>query len=307
MRWYSVAAKVNLVLEVGPLRRDGFHDVETVMATLSLRDRLGVEASEGFSLEVSDAAGGEAPDCGPPEDNLVLRAARALAEVSGLGGAHYHLEKSIPAQAGLGGGSADAAAALVALRDLHAPDLPEDVLFEVAAGLGSDVPFFLLASGYGRGRGRGEEVEALAGPTLPALVVAPAAGMSTPRAYQALDRARMEAATVPPNHSGPLGSRSDALVRALEEGAEAIAGACANDFEVVEGDMPGCAEARARLRAAGALRVLLSGSGSALVGLFSDARARDQALAALDAGGLRGGPWAVELGVPPIVEEEAAT
>jgi len=167
-------AKLNLHLEVLGRRDDGFHEVDTVLQTVSLRDSVRVERAARVELTVEgDAPGGR--------ENLAWRAAEALGV-----GARIHLVKRIPAGAGLGGGSSDAAAVLVCLDALYGLGLGPAGLHPVAARLGADVPFF-LAGGLARCRGVGERVE----PLPPArraefLLVAPEFGTSTARVYQAL-------------------------------------------------------------------------------------------------------------------------
>jgi 4-diphosphocytidyl-2-C-methyl-D-erythritol kinase len=145
-------AKLNLGLEVIGRREDGYHDLATLFVAIDLADRLILSADEDLTLCVDDPhlAGGE---------NLVLRALRSLRESTGHpGGASVRLHKRIPVAAGLGGGSSDAAATLLAARDLWNLDLPPASLASIASGIGSDVPFF-LRGGCALGRGRGDLLE----------------------------------------------------------------------------------------------------------------------------------------------------
>ncbi|MBI4234467.1 MAG: 4-(cytidine 5'-diphospho)-2-C-methyl-D-erythritol kinase [Chloroflexi bacterium] len=145
-------AKVNLTLEVLGRRPDGYHEVATVLQTVDLWDEVTVTSAEGLFLTCN------IPELAGPH-NLALRAAHRLREACGVAqGAQVALHKRIPAAAGLGGGSADAAATLRALSDLWGLGQPQ--LSELAAGLGSDVPFF-LAGGTALASGRGERVDAL--------------------------------------------------------------------------------------------------------------------------------------------------
>ena len=198
-------AKLNLMLAVGPLRDDRFHELVTVFQSISLADTLIVEPRpRGFSLVVrhedaslcggtpgrrrrAGASGARRGDrTGVPRgaDNLVLRAARAVAEALRLGGgARFTLVKRIPAGAGLGGGSADAAAVLRALPQLYGMRLAPACRVQIAAALGSDVPF-AVSGGTALGRGRGERLTpiALRAP-FRALLAVPAWRISTPLAY----------------------------------------------------------------------------------------------------------------------------
>jgi 4-diphosphocytidyl-2-C-methyl-D-erythritol kinase len=157
------AAKVNLVLEVLGKRPDGYHEVHSILQTIGLFDTLDCAPAPDLSL-----AAPPLPDDAP---NLVLRAAQALQEATGCrAGAALTLHKGIPVAAGLGGGSADAAAALVALNALWKLYLDRDELARVAVQLGSDVPFFLLG-GTALARGRGDLLEPLPDPVPRWLVI----------------------------------------------------------------------------------------------------------------------------------------
>ncbi len=166
-------AKVNLTFEVLGRRADGYHEVRTVLQSLSLADELTFEASDDLSLTV------EPEGAAPVEENLVLAAARLLRREAGVSaGAAIHLAKRIPMAGGLGGGSSDAATALLGLRRLWGLDLDADALRELAAQLGSDVPFF-VSGGTALGQGRGEQLTPLPTPLGEAVVAVP--GASRPR------------------------------------------------------------------------------------------------------------------------------
>jgi 4-diphosphocytidyl-2-C-methyl-D-erythritol kinase len=177
-------AKINLYLEVGPLRHDGFHVVRTVLQTVDLCDLVEVEVvdgGEGIALAVE----GEAP---LGEDNLCHRAASAFLAATGLHlGIEMRLTKVIPPAAGLGGGSADAAAVLRALNFFTGEALSRGDLLRTAASLGSDVPFFLVG-GTALGEGRGERITPLAqAPPLPAVLANPGMQLSTAEVYSRFD------------------------------------------------------------------------------------------------------------------------
>jgi 4-diphosphocytidyl-2-C-methyl-D-erythritol kinase len=178
---FLAPAKINLSLRVLGRREDGFHEIDTLMAPLSIFDTLDIERRE---------AGGLAFSCSEPglpldRRNLVVRAAEEFCESFGFRPhLKIHLKKEIPHGAGLGGGSSDAATTLLALDHLFQTMLPREELSELAAAIGSDVPFF-LAQGAARCRGRGEKVEpATLAWSLPVLLIKAPFGVPTPWAYQ---------------------------------------------------------------------------------------------------------------------------
>jgi 4-diphosphocytidyl-2-C-methyl-D-erythritol kinase len=192
-------AKVNLFFEVLARRSDGFHEIETLMCPIRLFDTLSLASDPSGKIHFSGvwalglrAAGGDgahATDFGElPQgrENLVVRALEVLREQAGVdAGARVRLIKRIPAQAGLGGGSSDAAAALVLANQAWDLRWSCQQLMELAASLGSDVPFFLLNS-PALCRGRGEKIEQIEGlPVLHIVVVRPPAGLSTAAVYRA--------------------------------------------------------------------------------------------------------------------------
>jgi 4-diphosphocytidyl-2-C-methyl-D-erythritol kinase len=185
-----VPAKVNLHLGVGPLRSDGKHELHTIYHAVSLFDTVTVERAEqrGITVEVEGEGVGDVP---LTEDNLAVQAVRAVASVAGVDtGAHITLRKDIPVGGGLAGGSADAAAALVAADALWGANLPQRDLERLAAALGSDVPF-LLHGGTALGTGHGEIVSPVLSRGEWNWVLAVAeSGLSTPTVYAELDRQR---------------------------------------------------------------------------------------------------------------------
>lgn len=275
---YRSGAKVNLLLRVGPPRADGFHDLVTLFAALDCEEELAFRfQGEGLRLQVEGAS------LGDPEENLVTRAIRLAARSWGLGepGVGVTLLKSLPHQAGLGGGSANAAAALLAMRDRYRPAMPLEDLIPLGSSLGSDVPFFLLG-GYAVGRGRGENLALVPSPLrLPVLVLKPREGIPTGPAYAELDRS-------PPRPG--LGAAEEELARLeslLREGSpvDAVCEALGNDFHApLVGSRPGLQRVLAALEEAGARRSLLSGSGSAVFGVFPDLPSRDRAREILEPG-----------------------
>ena len=174
-------AKINLSLRVLRRREDGFHEIETLMAPIAIRDTLEIERRDGGGIDFSCS------DKTLPVDgtNLVVRAARAFFTATRTGpDVRIFLQKEIPHGAGLGGGSSDAAATLLALDTIFETQLPQTDITRIAAEIGSDVPFFLARSAAWC-RGRGEIVEPCALPgALPLLLIKPSFGVPTPWAYQ---------------------------------------------------------------------------------------------------------------------------
>ena len=258
-------AKVNLFLRVLGARPDGYHEIETLIAPISLEDRLEVHADAdpsfrtlSLSLEVTGDPGlvrGVPND----ESNLVIRAASALADRAGVRGfADITLEKRIPAAAGLGGGSSDAAATLKVLNDLWDCGLDERTLLDVGASIGSDVPA-LLMDGPAIARGRGDRVEAAKVSPLSVAVVTFPFGVSTRDAFAWWDEAH-----------GTTGPDPSPLVEAALSGGEALGGLLFNDLEgVVVRRHPEIGEARRALLAGGAFGAVMSGSGPTVVGCLS--------------------------------------
>ena len=255
-------AKVNLTLAVGEKRPDGYHEVVSVMQRVSLHDTLTAErTANGISLTCSD------PALPAGEENLAHRAASLFFRETGIaGGAALTLEKRIPSQAGLGGGSSDAASALLALRKLYAPALPDTELETMAAALGSDVPFF-IRGGTQLATGRGEVLSPL--PPLTDgwfVIVKPTESFSTPSMYRRLDN-------LPPACTPPIPP--------LQGGLPALAAGLFNRFEAAIPAGSAVWDIKARLAAYGALASLLSGSGSAVFGLFDTETAARAAVEAL--------------------------
>jgi len=257
---FTTPAKITPIVNILALRRDGYHDVRIALVAVGLYDTIEWHPGAGnLSLAVT---GGE--NVGPPEQNLVLRAARAFAGAAekALAG-QLRLAKRVPAGAGLGGGSANAAGTLWALNHWYGSPLSVARLRELALALGSDVPFFLDPR-PSWAEGRGERLTPIAGfPPLELLIVKPPFGIGTAFAY------------------GRCRPRPRAAVPRLES-LGAVVAALENDFEpVLFPEFPELERIQQCLRAAGALGALLSGSGSAVFGIFADAAARDRAAEAL--------------------------
>ncbi|MEX2431098.1 MAG: 4-(cytidine 5'-diphospho)-2-C-methyl-D-erythritol kinase, partial [Dehalococcoidia bacterium] len=232
-------AKINLVLEILGPRADAYHEVRTVLQAVSLCDELIFEPAAGLSLSVEPAG------AAPMRDNLVLLAAERLRhQKDDTPGAAITLRKRIPMAAGLGGGSSDAAAALLGLSQLWDMRLSLAELAAIAADLGSDVPFF-LGGGTALGEGRGERLSPLPGPVERSAVILtprePDDGEKTKRLYGSLQPAHYS--------SGRL---AGALVNRLHTGRP-VADAMVNTFELVAAQaFPEYSAARAQLVQTGA-------------------------------------------------------
>ncbi len=252
-------AKINLGLRVLGRRPDGYHEISTLFQTITLHDTLTFETTPGRSLELS------CTDASIPidETNLVLRAAIALRERFGVArGARVRLEKLIPAGGGLGGGSSDAAVTLAALAALWGVETDARELVEIGARLGADVPFF-LTGGTAAGTGTGTDIRPLAdAPKMHLCVVAPGVHVSTAEAYRALGAHALTKADTAANLS---------VSRAEAEFSDSLCDVWSNDFEAVVVRLyPEIGRAREALKGAGALRVMLSGSGSSVFGVFEN-------------------------------------
>jgi 4-diphosphocytidyl-2-C-methyl-D-erythritol kinase len=263
-------AKINLTLDVFSKRADGYHSMASVMQAISLHDTLTLtrreESGIGFTCDAPD-------DAQIPADatNLVYRAAEATlkaAETAGHhieGGVDLHLVKRVPAQAGLGGGSSDAASTLLGMNALLEFDLSHTILHACATVLGSDVPFFLLG-GTAAARGRGENLKALPdAPPWHLVVVKPEESVSTAWAYNQLD-------AIPDRASHRATGR---LEQALQkDDRDRLLAFQSNDFELpVFAHFPRLAWLHDELMMAGALTAHLCGSGAALYGIAPDAAA----------------------------------
>jgi len=249
-------AKVNLALHVRGRLPDGYHRIETVFAFCEDGDVLSVAEGEGLGLEVT---GPFATGLSAGEDNLVLRAARTLAAQAGVDkDARLRLDKRLPVASGIGGGSADAAAALRLLDGWWNVGADEDTLLALAAGLGADVPACLL-SRPARGEGRGDALQPLAAPELaglPVLLVNPGLPLATASVFGAWDGV----------DRGPLGGWADGR-NDLEPAAIGLAPVIADVLDALTG---------ARL-------ARMSGSGATCFGLYASEEERDAAAASIKA------------------------
>ena len=267
-------AKINLSLEVLNKRADGFHNLRTVFQTISMHDTIEI------SLEAADRPRVElVSDVEIPGENLIVRAALAVLELTGArADVRFRLHKRIPMGGGLGGGSTDAAAVLLALPALMGRSVDIGALVDLGAKLGSDVPFFLMG-GTAAGLARGTELYPLpdgAGENSFGVLLTPSIHVSTPEAYRLLGRT--------PELPGVGGtfSAGERLAMSVAAGLD-WSDACVNDFEVaVFAQHPELGELRERLEALGARPARMTGSGAAIFGLFPNEAARIRAMAALE-------------------------
>ncbi len=247
-------AKINLYLKVLGKRADGYHELESLMLPISLYDRIVLEeAPAGIELCCDH------PQLQALEDNLVYKAAQAIQRMGAVkSGVKIKLYKNIPLAAGLGGGSSDAAAALLGLNRLWNLNVSQEQLLELGAQLGADVPFFILGS-PAIARGKGELLEPVYFKPLWLVLVNPGFGVSAAEAYAGLNwglTKKESYTTIPPN-----------LFEKLKPAQ--IASWLANDLEApVIKKYPVILEIKEYLSAKGALGSLMSGSGSSVFGLF---------------------------------------
>ncbi|WP_137723533.1 4-(cytidine 5'-diphospho)-2-C-methyl-D-erythritol kinase [Prescottella subtropica] len=272
-------SKVNLHLAVGDLRADGYHELTTVFQALSLTDDVSVVRSDALSVRVRGEGAAAVPT---DRTNLVWKAAEMLAVEAGIApDVEISIDKGIPVAGGMAGGSADAAATLVALNELWRLGLGRDDLTGFAARLGSDVPFG-LHGGTAVGTGRGEELlPVLSRNTFHWVLALAKGGLSTPTVFRELDRLRAEGA--PPR----VGDTAD-LMHALASGdAAALAPLLGNDLQSAALSL--APELRRTLRAgvtAGALAGIVSGSGPTCAFLCADADAAVDVSAELSGAGV---------------------
>lgn len=276
----AAPAKLNLVLRVGAPDKSGFHPLASWMCTVGLADELTVAAGEGgdrgnalprFELLGTAAAteGGTAADVPGDERNLVVRAAMELCRTAGVpaGGVRLTLKKSIPAGAGLGGGSSDAAATLLALNEVLSLGLDRPALSAVAAKIGSDVPFFLFAPSAACA-GRGQVVTPTPAPSRArwaVLILPRGISLATPLVYRRFDelgpgRSAAALAEAPRDWPNWAALGSEELLRRLENDLEPAAFSLA----------PALGELRDRVERALQRPVRMSGSGSTLFTLYDD-------------------------------------
>jgi 4-diphosphocytidyl-2-C-methyl-D-erythritol kinase len=263
-------AKLNLALLVGPVRPDGFHEIASLMVPVTLADRVLVERTPGAGLDV-------VCDVAPGEQNLAAKLVRELeARLERTFEVRVTIEKHVPHGGGLGGGSSDAAATLIALERLFDLELSMRLRHDVAAAVGSDVPFFLWP-GPQLVMGRGLLLKEVALPDLHLVIAVPDLALSTAAVY----RWRDEDAETTLKEFAPRARAFSARVQAAQT-VEGIAALVHNDLEVsVTARKPEVARLRDRLSAEGALAAAMTGSGAAVFGVFASEEAASRARAAL--------------------------
>ncbi len=261
-------AKINLGLEVSGRRPDGYHELVSVMQSVSLHDVLTISNSVDITVD------GDVPRNGP-EPDLVCRAANLLKEVvGGAQGAHLTLRKSIPIGAGLGGGSSNAACALLGLNQLWGAKLSVEELAPLAAELGSDVPFF-LRGGTAFAKGKGDQTSTLPDPPLHHVVIAmPERSLSTALVYSNLKSDEFSDGTATRSVAESLSARRLAYSEIRNSLQGPSVSLC-----------PQVADLTSELRRLGSRASVVSGSGSACFGLFIDREPAQHAAAELDTAG----------------------
>jgi len=268
----SAFAKINFSLRILGRRPDGFHEILTVLQTISLHDTLKITAMDGSHLVLS------CDDRSVPAgaENIVIRAARALQQQCAPDkGAYIRLEKRIPSAAGLGGGSSDAAATLLALANLWNVRIAAEELSGIAGTLGADVPFF-FHGGTALATGVGKDIDQLPDPPRETflLVVKPNASISTANAYSSLKARSLTSAEAKTILSS---SQRDEFFDNFDSDA------LQNDFEAVVLSLePEIGRAKAALLKAGARVAMLAGSGSAVFGVFDSGDALERAIQAIE-------------------------
>jgi 4-diphosphocytidyl-2-C-methyl-D-erythritol kinase len=254
----AASAKLNLALLVGPERPDGFHEIASLMLPLTLADHVIVERTPGAGLDV-------VCDVAPGADNLAAKLVReAEACLDRLFEVRVTIVKRVPVGGGLGGGSSDAAATLVALDRLFELELSAKVKYEIAAAVGSDVPFFLWP-GAQLAMGRGQVLKAVELPALHLVIATPDLSLSTATVY----RWRDEDVTATREEFVPRALALSAAAQSADTPAD-VAALVANDLEgSVVARRPQVGELIECLRGCGALAAAMTGSGAAVFGLFA--------------------------------------
>ena len=268
----SAPGKTNLFFAVGPLLADGFHEVASIYLALDLREEVTVSSAENWSVSVTGNISAEQIASVPTgEENLVVRAAKHVADLAKVPAqpTSFAIDKHVPVAGGMGGGSADAAASLIAVNALWHTGVESQLSESVA--LGADVPF-ALAGGIALGLGRGEvltQIESV--PAINLVLVTSDEGLSTPAVYKRLDELRAARGVDP--MEAPEAVVPDELIRALQSGDQkAISSLLKNDLQEAALDLrPDLRKTIEDGLAAGALTGFVSGSGPTIAFLVADA------------------------------------
>ncbi|WP_099205489.1 4-(cytidine 5'-diphospho)-2-C-methyl-D-erythritol kinase [Scatolibacter rhodanostii] len=250
-------AKINLTLDISGKRADGYHNIESVMQSISLADTLEIRENNLGKIYLSSNVASLPTD----ESNTAFKAAKLFYEYTEIKNRYVdiRLDKQIPDKAGMGGGSSDAAAVLWAMNEIYKTNLTMPELFRLGAKIGADVPF-CLAGGTCHCRGIGEKIARV--DPMPAcflLICKPPAGVSTPRAYAMVDKLLFSAPTGTPK-----------MITALKGGnLQHVSAALSNRFDEVL-FLPQVQNIKKVMRTGGALNAMMTGSGSAVYGIFED-------------------------------------
>lgn len=293
-------AKINIGLRIGPRREDGFHELRTIYQTIALADLVRVDVSRGVGIEIYCKDSRVPPD----ETNTCWRIAdKFLRTIKTRGKVRITIEKKLPIQGGLGGSSSNAIATLLGLEKAMKKQLAPDERLRIAAEVGSDLPLFLIG-GTVLGTGRGEQVFAMEDlPSYPCVIATPDVGVSTPAAFADWDKRKDEHDKLTSqngfctmnkfSHSvyewfsgtsySPTGVPAKGWDRAEALLLDLVRTGIENDFEsVVFPKYPAIREVKRALEKSGARYVSLSGSGSAVYGLFADQTVAEKAAKSLN-------------------------
>lgn len=247
-------AKINLHLEVLRKRRDGFHEIYTIMEKVNLFDSLAIRIKEKSGIEVTT----DDPSVPSGRDNLAYRAALEFFRYTGIDkGVDIRITKRIPSGAGLGGGSSDAGAVFLGLNKLTGANLNTPQLIDLAKKIGSDVPFFVYPAKAVIAEGRGEILTPIQLPDYYYLLVNPGIHISTDWAYKSIDRVK-NILTKRRNRFKILNLNKRSILKGLSNDLEIV---CMKRFPVLE-------DIKSGLMNAGALTSIMSGSGSTIIGIF---------------------------------------
>jgi 4-diphosphocytidyl-2-C-methyl-D-erythritol kinase len=278
----SAPGKINIFFKVGALQSDGYHEVLSVYQALDLREIVTVTSSESWQVTVSGAISAEQIQAVPTgEGNLVVRAAKSIAEFANIDNPHpvnFEITKNVPVAGGMGGGSADAAAALLAVDELWCTGVDGEALIKAASELGADIPFALLG-GTAIGVGKGDHLESIDSVARLHWVLVPMdAGLSTPRVYAKLDEMRAARGEDPRQIPTPV--QPEQLIAALKSGdAREVAKNLHNDLqEAAIALMPELSITMHAGLAAGALAAMVSGSGPT-VAMLAESQAAAESIA----------------------------
>lgn len=279
---FSAPGKINIFFKVGSLQQDGYHDVASVYQAVELREQVSIRPAEKWTVTVegsiTDAHLAEVPT---DESNLVVKAAKAVAALADITSPHpvsFNIHKAVPVAGGMGGGSADAAAAVLAVNEMWCTGISREKLLQVSASLGADVPFAIMG-GTAIGVGRGDVLRAIENVQQLHWVLIPChVGLSTPAVYKRLDELRAQRGEDP--HAMASVEEPSELIDALVRGdLNQISSLIHNDLQEAAIDlMPSLQQTIDAGISAGALVGVVSGSGPT-VALLAQSKAHAEAIA----------------------------